>query len=89
MRSDMLKENFLSAYIKLLSWFQRNWKFAILPLAIYVKVVCIDNTQIIDTITVANNMFIVRFMQVTRETENFFLKISVGKLMRLDYEVNS
>ena len=89
MRSDMLKENFLSAYIKLLSWFQRNWKFAILPLAIYMEVVCIDNTQIIDTITVANNMFIVRFMQVTRETENFFLKISVGKLMRLDYEVNS
>ena len=69
MCSDMLKHNFLSAYINLLSWFQRNWKFAILPLAIYMEVVCIANTQIIDPITVANNMFIVRFMQVTGETE--------------------
>ena len=38
MCSDMLKHNFLSAYINLLSWFQRNWKFAILPLAIYMQV---------------------------------------------------
>ena len=48
-----------------------SYRFSTLSLSCrpLMQVVCIDSTQIIGPITVANNMFIVRFMQVTGETE--------------------